>query len=266
MTKGKIVSQKKTLKLPKGALSKKRRPTKHWIWGLHAVEAALRNPDRKVKRLLAYPDLLPNLQAVLDEMDIPPAVSEALKADIDGLLPEGAVHQGYALECNPRPELTLGQFLAKPKEQRRLLVALDQVTDPHNVGAIWRSAAAFGAAGLLLTERHAPNETGVLAKTACGGLEVVPPVRVRNLSDSLEALQEKGYRVLGLAGEAETRLNALEPAELNVLVLGAEGDGMRQRTRQTCDQLVRLPTQPPIDHLNVSNAAAIALYALASYA
>ncbi len=258
------MSAKPTLKLPKGALSKKRRPTKHWIWGHHAVAAALANPARKSKRLLVYPDLLPGLMPQLDAMEIPPAISEARKADIDGLLPEGAVHQGYALECNPRPELSLGQYLALPQEQRRLLVALDQVTDPHNVGAIWRSAAAFGASGLLLTERHAPNETGVLAKTACGGLEVVPPVRVRNLSDSLESLAEKGYRILGLAGEAETRINELEPAELNVLVLGAEGEGMRQRTRQTCTRLVRLPTRPPIEHLNVSNAAAIALYALAS--
>ncbi len=260
------MSTKPTLKLPRGALSKKRRPAKHWIWGHHAVVAALANPERKSKRLLVYPDLLPDLLPILDAMDIPPAITEVRKADIDGMLPEGAVHQGYALECNLRPELSLGQFLAQPQDQRRLLVALDQVTDPHNVGAIWRSAAAFGASGLLLTERHAPNETGVLAKTACGGLEVVPPVRVRNLSDSLESLIDKGYRVLGLAGEVETRLNDLEPADLNVLVLGAEGEGMRQRTRQTCTTLVRLPTRPPIEHLNVSNAAAIALYALSSYA
>ena len=244
--------------------TRKRRPEKHWIWGHHAVETALQNPDRKLKRLMVYPDVLEQLQPLLDTMDLPPAIKACPKAEIDGLLPDGAVHQGYALECSPAPSLTLDQLFQRKLETRRLLVALDQVTDPHNVGAIWRSAAAFGAGGMIMTDRHSPQETGGLAKTACGGLEIVPSVRVGNLSDSLEKLKARDYQIIGLAGEAETRLSGLDPSALNVLVLGAEGSGMRQRTRETCSTLVRLPTREPISHLNVSNAAAVALYALSS--
>lgn len=242
---------------------RKRRPEKHWLWGHHAVEMALKNPLRKAKRLLVYPDLLEALEPILDQLDIPPAIKAATKPEIDGVLPDGAVHQGYALECNPHPSLTLDELYQRKLETRRLLVALDQVTDPHNVGAIWRSAAAFGAGGMIMTDRHSPQETGVMAKTACGALEVVPPVRVGNLSDTLEKLKTRDYRLIGLAGEVKTLLPALEEHPLNILVLGAEGTGMRQRTRETCSVLVKLPTQPPIEHLNVSNAAAIALYALA---
>jgi 23S rRNA (guanosine2251-2'-O)-methyltransferase len=181
---------------------------------------------------------------------------QADRALLDSLLP-GTVHQGIALDAAPLPETHLNDLLAK---QPRLLVVLDQVTDPHNVGAILRSAAAFGAEGVILTERHAPGMTGTLAKTASGALEHVPLVPVVNLARALEQLREAGFWCIGLAEEGEKSLGAHDLSGATALVLGAEGDGLRRLTRERCDALAKLPTQGAIGSLNVSNAAAIALY------
>ena len=182
--------------------------------------------------------------------------------EITDALPDGAVHQGLAMHAAPLPELDLADILES--NSKAPLLFLDQVSDPHNVGAILRSAAAFGAAAVIVQDRHAPQVTGVLAKSASGALEVTPIIRVTNLSRALEETADAGYFRIGLAGEAELNLGQHTPSDKIVLVLGAEGPGMRRLTREKCDQLVKLPTREPISSLNVSNAAAVALYALTS--
>jgi 23S rRNA (guanosine2251-2'-O)-methyltransferase len=169
----------------------------------------------------------------------------------------GAVHQGVAVVADPLPEVDLSDV-----EDAALVMVLDQVTDPHNVGAILRSAAAFGCAALILTERHGPADSGVLAKAASGGLEHVALVRVKNLARALDELADLGFQRLGLDSQHAEPLETVDPVEKTALVLGAEGKGLRRLTREKCDRLVRLDVPGPIKSLNVSNAAALALYAL----
>ena len=167
------------------------------------------------------------------------------------------MHQGIAVLCDPLPELDLADL-----EEARLLVVLDQVTDPHNVGAILRSAAAFGAEALILAERHGPAESGVLAKAASGALEHVALVRVKNLARAMLSLGDMGFIRLGLDSEHAEPLDRIKVGDKTAIVLGAEGKGLRRLTRDHCDRLVRLDMPGPIKSLNVSNAAALALYAL----
>ena len=169
----------------------------------------------------------------------------------------GAVHQGIAVLADPLPEPDLADL-----SEAKLIVVLDQVTDPHNVGAVIRSAAAFGAEALVLTERHGPADSGVLAKAASGGLEHVALVRVKNLARALDELGEMAFLRLGLDSEFADPIEAVEHADKTAIVLGAEGRGLRRLTRENCDRLVRLDVPGPILSLNVSNAAALALYAL----
>jgi 23S rRNA (guanosine2251-2'-O)-methyltransferase len=177
------------------------------------------------------------------------------------MVPSDAPHQGVVIEVEPLEDIWLADLLAEAPE-RAVLLVLDQVTDPHNVGAILRSAAAFGAIGIVTQDRHAPPESGALAKAASGALERVPWARVVNLARALEEIAEAGFWRIGLAGEATTELkDALGPQRV-ALVLGAEGEGMRQNTAAHCDELARLPISPKVESLNVSNAAAIALYAV----
>jgi 23S rRNA (guanosine2251-2'-O)-methyltransferase len=186
------------------------------------------------------------------------------RADLEATLPEQAVHQGVAARCDPLPERALADLLSElDPNAPALLVGLDQVTDPQNVGAVLRSTAAFGAAGLILTERHAAPEGGALARAASGALDVTPLVRVGNLAKALDELKEAGFWIFGLAGEGEDRLDSVDLPDRLVILLGAEGSGLRRLTRERCDRLVRLPTGGPIDQLNVSNAAAVALYEVA---
>ena len=225
------------------------------LWGKHAVAAALDNPARKVVRawatrdaasFLQFPDGLP--------------VTYADVADLGKLVPHDAPHQGVVIEVEPLEDTWLGDLLADSGE-RAVLLVLDQVTDPHNVGAILRSAAAFGAIGIVTQDRHSPPESGALAKAASGALERVPWVRVVNLARALEEIGKSGFWRIGLAGEAQIELKeALGPPRI-ALVLGAEGPGLRPNTREHCDALARLPIADEIDSLNVSNAAAVALYA-----
>jgi 23S rRNA (guanosine2251-2'-O)-methyltransferase len=228
------------------------------FWGRHAVAAALANPDRTVTRIYVSRDTAPEYEIAAD---IPVTFAEA--ADLGRLVPGDAPHQGIVAEVERLPDLLLADLLDQAANHSRLLV-LDQVTDPHNVGAILRSAAAFDALGIVTQDRHAPPESGALAKAASGALETMPWVRVVNLARALDEIAEAGFWRVGLTGEAEMTLSeALGPPRV-ALVLGAEGDGMRQNTQAHCDALARLPISGRVESLNVSNAAAIALYAAAT--
>jgi 23S rRNA (guanosine2251-2'-O)-methyltransferase len=230
-------------------------PNRPRFWGKHAVAAALDNPDRKVLKAWASRD-------AAGFMNFPPELPLLLAEapDLGRMVPADAPHQGVVIEVEPLEDIWLADLLSDAPEQAVLLV-LDQVTDPHNVGAILRSAAAFGAIGIVTQDRHSPPEGGALAKAASGALERVPWVRVVNLARALEEIAEAGFWRIGLAGDAESDLKqALGPKRV-ALVLGAEGPGMRSNTREHCDALARLPISNAMESLNVSNAAAVALYA-----
>ena len=225
------------------------------FWGKHAVAAALDNPNRKVLRAWATRDAATSMNFPKDV-----AVTLADVADLGRLVPHDAPHQGVVIELEPLEEVWLDDILTSASE-RAVVLVLDQVTDPHNVGAILRSAAAFGVAGIVTQDRHSPSESGVVAKSASGALERVPWARVVNLARALEEIGEAGFWRIGLAGDVESTLaEALGPQRV-ALVLGAEGPGLRPNTRDQCDALARLPISGAVESLNVSNAAAVALYA-----
>jgi 23S rRNA (guanosine2251-2'-O)-methyltransferase len=230
-------------------------PSRPRLWGRHAVAAALDNPERKVLRAWATRDSAGFMQ-------FPPEVTVTLAdaADLGRLVPNDAPHQGVVIEAEPLDSAWLDEVLAQAPE-RAVLLVLDQVTDPHNVGAILRSAAAFGAIAIVTQDRHSPPESGVVAKAASGALERVPWVRVVNLARALEEIGQAGFWRIGLAGDAETDLkDALGPPRV-ALAHGAEGAGLRLNTREHCEALARLPISDSVESLNVSNAAAVALYA-----
>ena len=229
------------------------------LWGHHAVEAALKNPDRVHRKLWATRDAIDALDGELPA-DFPVEYAEG--PDLARLVSKDSPHQGLVLECEPLPDMFLADVL--DGEAGRPVVILDQVTDPHNVGAILRSAAAFSACAIVTQDRHAPPESGTVGKSASGALEIVPWVRVVNLARALDEVAEAGYWRIGLAGEAEATLAEAMPAGPVALVLGAEGEGMRHNVAEHCDALARLPISAAMESLNVSNAAAIALYAAAS--
>lgn len=242
-------------------------PSPFFLFGVHAVTEAILNPNRKVARLLVTDSGLKALRDTLAEarnkgLKRPePIIVE--KEDINGLLPKGAVHQGILLDAEPLEEVFLQDILIAAKDDEKVII-LDQVTDPHNVGAILRSAAAFGAKAVIVQKLHAPDITGTLAKIACGAAEHVPLVREVNLSRALEALKKEGFYCVGLDERGEQTLSDATPKGQRVaLVMGAEGDGLRRLVADTCDSLARLPTGGKIASLNVSNATAIALYELA---
>ncbi len=226
------------------------------IYGLHASEAALANPRRTVRRIYATPNAAQRIGSP-GRAGLPEITAVAPK-DLDRMLGEDAVHQGILIEAEPLAELSLA---ALPKA--RLIVFLDQVTDPHNVGAILRSAAAFGADALVMTARHSPPLEGTLAKAASGGLEHVPILLVPNLARALAEAGEIGFLRLGLDSEGDTSLGETASADRIALVLGAEDRGLRRLTREHCDAVCALTTFGPIASLNVSNAASIALYVMA---
>ena len=225
------------------------------FWGRHAVTAALANPARTVTKLWGT-------REALGRIELPPTLSVVFAdvADLGRMVPIDAPHQGLVAEVEPLEDVWLGDLLNEDGD--RPLLLLDQVTDPHNVGAILRSAAAFDALGIVTQDRHAPPESGALARSASGALELVPWVRVVNLSRALDEIADAGFWRIGLAGETETTLaEAAGPTKV-ALVLGAEGEGIRQNVAAHCDALARLPISPKVESLNVSNAAAIALYAI----
>ena len=229
------------------------------LWGRHAVEAALKNPERNHRKLWATREGIASLDGELPA-DFP--IEYAQPADLARLVARDAPHQGLVLDCDALEDVFLDEVMQG--DPARPLVVLDQVTDPHNVGAIMRSAAAFNAAAIVTQDRHAPPESGTLAKSASGALEVVPWIRVVNLARALEEMAEAGYWRIGLDGEGKATLGEAMPSGPIALVLGAEGEGMRHNIMQHCDAIARLPMSGAVESLNVSNAAAIALYALAS--
>jgi len=226
-----------------------------YLYGLHTVRAALDNPRRVKRELLATPNALIRLKEGGTGTGKLP-VKTVTPKELDRLLGADAVHQGLALEVDP-----VSRFGMDDLTSPRLVVVLDQVTDPHNVGAILRTACAFGADAVVTTARYAPRETGVMAKSASGALDLVPLVEVRNLGIALETLKERGLLILGFDSEAPAPLRPRTDDRPLAVVLGSEGKGLREKTRSLCDEMVRLEMPGPIKSLNVSNAAAIALFA-----
>ncbi|MER9668815.1 RNA methyltransferase [Mesorhizobium sp. M0203] len=225
------------------------------LYGLHTVRAALDNPRRKIKKMLVTRNAAERL-AIADLGALPFKAELVEPRDIDKVTGSDAVHQGVLIEAEP----------LKPKRldalgDTSLVLVLDQITDPHNVGAILRSAVAFGAGALITTARHSPQESGVLAKSASGALEHIDQIEVKNLADALGQLHEAGFQTIGLDSDGPAELETSFAGEKIALVLGAEGKGLRQKTRETVTTLARLDMPGAIRSLNVSNAAAVALYA-----
>lgn len=227
-----------------------------YLFGKHACLAALTNPMRKIKRIL----ITKNAKAEIGDRPLSVsrnvAITEAQK--LDHLLPVGSVHQGIVVELEPLNQPSLSGWLAQGIDKPLLL--LDQITDPHNVGAILRSAAAFDAGAVIVTDRNAPQESGVMAKSASGALEIVPLIGVTNLVQAIETIKKSGYWIAGLDGAAKQTIAEAKLDHKTALVLGAEGSGLRRLTGEHCDYLVRLPISSRMESLNVSNAAAVALY------
>lgn len=225
----------------------------YWIYGLHAVMAALENPLRQTHELLTTSEAAAHLPA---SVSLQPRI--VTREQLDSLCGRDAVHQGVCLHVSPLEPLTIEEAL----EREGPILVLDQVTDPRNIGAILRSAAAFGAAGILVQDRNTPPETGTMAKAASGGLDIVPLLRETNISRALAQLQNAGLWVIGLdAGGAPLRREALGDRRI-ALVLGAEGAGLRRLTRETCDEIASIHMPGTMESLNVSNASAVALYEL----
>jgi 23S rRNA (guanosine2251-2'-O)-methyltransferase len=233
------------------------------LFGFHAVANAWLNPARPCHRLLLSGQSPRTLEATLNQakkMGLKRPSPEIVDAKvIDRLLGPGMVHQGIYLEADNPPEVEIEDIIDRAGE-KSCVVILDQVTDPHNVGAILRTACAFGVEALVMTDRHAAAATGTLAKTASGALEHTPMVRLTNLAQGLAKLQKAGYWCIGLAEEGPHPLHAIKMPPRVALVLGAEGEGLRRLTRESCDEIAHLPTKPPVGSLNVSNAAAVAIY------
>jgi 23S rRNA (guanosine2251-2'-O)-methyltransferase len=227
------------------------------LYGWHTVTLALQNPSRRIRKLL----LTENAARRLEEENIKTRVTPEIvrPGQIDALLTPDAVHQGLLAEADPLPSPDIATLA-----QEGVVLVLDQITDPHNVGAILRSAAAFAVKAIVTTARHSPEATGVLAKAASGALELVPLVTVQNLARALTELNERGFMTVGLDSAGDQNLSAMALREPLALVLGAEGKGLRQLTRETCKAVARLDMPGEIKSLNVSNAAVLALYIGAS--
>lgn len=241
-----------------------------WIYGIHAALAAIGNPDRTIRHIIiaqeSVQELAPKVAAArASRATACPDATRLPRAEIDRALPRAAVHQGIAVAAAELPALDMDDLIRSVdgRSTTRILV-LDQVTDPHNVGAILRSAAAFGVAGVVLPERNAPGASAVMAKAASGAMERVPLIRVVNLARALDQLKAANIWCIGLDGDAPQTVGDSDLTGRIALVLGAEGEGLRRLTRERCDALVRIPiAQTAVESLNVSNAAAIALYELA---
>lgn len=230
-----------------------------WIWGLHAAAAALANPIRKISTAFVTRNAAERVGLDIEALPRFAHLTEA--RDLDEKLPPGAVHQGLAVRCRALEGLDISDVVVRPDKP---LAILDQVTDPQNVGAIFRSAAAFGVQGIVMQTRNAPTAGGALAKAATGAIEQVEEIRAVNISRAIDTLVDAGWTVIGLDGAAEQTLERAVAVDGPVaIVLGAEGDGIRQGVANACSGLARIPMQPGMESLNVSNAAAIAFYELA---
>lgn len=225
-----------------------------FLYGLHTVEAALKNPERQLIRLCVTRNALARLE--IEESNPPCPLEFVTPQDIEKIVGPEAIHQGVMLETRALPVRRLEALQDSP-----LLLVLDQVTDPHNVGAIMRSAVAFSAGAVITTQRHSPTESGVLAKSASGALELIPYIQITNLADALDELHKLGFYTIGLDSEGPAPIEGTFSGGKIALVMGSEGKGLRQKTRETVSALARLDMPGAIKSLNVSNAAAIALYA-----
>ncbi|RWM05891.1 RNA methyltransferase [Mesorhizobium sp.] len=225
------------------------------LYGLHTVRAALDNPRRKIRKMLVTRNAAERL-SIADLAALPFKAELVEPKDIDRVTGSDAVHQGVLIEAEPLKPKRLDAL-----DDTKLVLVLDQVTDPHNVGAILRSAVAFGAGALITTARHSPQESGVLAKSASGALEHIDQIEVKNLADALGQLHEAGFQTIGLDSDGPAELEKTFAGDKIALVLGAEGKGLRQKTRETVTALARLDMPGAIRSLNVSNAAAVSLYA-----
>ncbi|MCJ9430800.1 23S rRNA (guanosine(2251)-2'-O)-methyltransferase RlmB [Kordiimonas marina] len=233
----------------------------YFLFGRHAVEAALKNPNRECVRLIGLEKAITTSGLAT----IRPTLKVEIVASEDPLraaVPSDSPHQGVLLEVRPLPGLALEELTPIPGE-KNILLMLDQVTDPHNVGACLRSAAAFGARAVITQDRHSPGESGTLARSSSGGLEVTPWVRVINLAQALETLKDMGYWHVGLDGSTDVALKDVRLGDNVVIVMGSEGHGLRPLTRKHCDAIAKIPMTGLVESLNVSNAAAIALYQFA---
>jgi 23S rRNA (guanosine2251-2'-O)-methyltransferase len=247
---------------PREAREARARRGEDWIYGRHVVAAALANPARSLERLVLTRDG----EDALAKDGVQPRIRPEIRSnqEISALLPEGAVHQGFALKAAPLAEKHIETVIAELAEGApATVVVLDQVTDPRNVGAILRSAAAFGAAAVILPERHGADTTAALAKAASGALESVALVRVTNIARALETLKNAGFWTVGLAARAGETLASVDLTGRIALVLGAEGSGLRRLVAETCDIRARLPISDAMESLNVAAAAACALYEVA---
>lgn len=242
----------------------KHSPSGFMLWGTHPVTEAWVNPRRRIFRLWLTAEAAERMAPALEQSKTEglarpnPAIVD--RAAISALLPPDAVHQGIAADVAPLPETSLEEFVLRSETPPELLVILDQVSDPHNVGAVLRSASAFGAGAVIMTTDNAPPDSGVLAKAASGALEHVPLIRVTNLARALTCLQKAGYWRVGLDEDGKRSISAPDLSGRLAIVLGAEGTGLRRLTRENCDEIVNLPTGGAVASLNVSNAAAVALY------
>lgn len=232
-----------------------------FIYGHHAVAAALANRRRVIRNIFVTDRAAESIKSILPE-DRQISVREVNSKELQQRLPAGVPHQGIMAEVLPLKSVDLKQLLQAGDHEQSIVLVLDQITDPHNIGAIFRVAAAFSATAVITTQDHTARESGVMAKAASGALDMVPWVRLPNLARALNALERAGYWRIGLDAEAEMRIGDYEVPEKCAIVLGAEGSGLRRLTRDHCDLMLSLPINPVIGSLNVSNAAAIALYAL----
>lgn len=229
------------------------------IYGRHAVMAALQNPYRQIEKLLCTAENAAEITRKFP--DIYPIVTD--KRDIDRLLSPEAVHQGFALYCKPLEGMSIEELCAKSERMDNAhVLILDQVTDPQNIGAIIRSAAAFGALAVIVQDKNSPEESGAMAKAAAGTLELIPMVRVTNLSRAIDTLKKAGFWAVGMDGYAKTTIDEMDKNGKLAVIMGSEGAGMRRLVEESCDLTVRLPIAENVESLNVSTAAAVVLYEL----
>ena len=258
------MAPKSRKKQPKPSNNKGRRgapehPQSVWLYGRHAVSAAMMNPERPLRCVLATKNARQWLTSQKIDPQLVDKVTSSDAQEIDRRLPQGAVHQGIAAEVDNLPAVDLNSICHAPSRHGPILV-LDQITDPQNIGAIFRAAAGFGARAIIVQDRKTPPLSGALAKAAAGAIEVLPCVAVVNIARTLEALRDFGYHCAGLAGAASHDLDGLPDDQPIALVLGAEGSGLRRLVADTCDELYRIPISDRVESLNVSTATAVALY------
>lgn len=229
------------------------------LYGRHAVLAALENPARKIHKLVCTSENAVSLRAKYPNLNI----VTTDKKDIDKLVSADAVHQGFALFCSELDNLSIEELCSMTEnEQKCNVLILDQVTDPQNIGAIIRSCAAFGTKALIVQDKNSPQESGSMAKAAAGTMEMVPVVRVTNLSRAIETLKKNGFWVVGMDGYAKDNVDKIDKNTKLAVIMGSEGAGMRRLVEESCDITVRLPINPKVESLNVSTAAAVVLYEL----